>query len=270
MAMSLAAAHIIFASEWLYFLTPATEPGVPAVPWRRLWAVTPYERLRLRSILDAVVAELYGLDINDFAWILRDCDHPIQNVCNKPFSRTLDPKGFWRVDKDKDPELRHTVLSLVAFHELKRIGLDAFLAQNDGEGWMLPEKLRLADYGLGHDDRAKEHQPVASRLGDRFLPWQLEQGVDESWEECRRHAETIERILGLGRAAETTPKAQPITGAPAGTDTATTNGELAKEAAQPDRVVTTAGQGLLFGTEGAPKNLFGEIDEKGPRRKRRK
>ncbi len=60
---------------------------------------------------------------------------------------------------------------------------------------MLPETLRLADYGLGHDDRAKEHQPVASRLGPRFYDWQLEQDVDESWEECRRHAELIRRIV---------------------------------------------------------------------------
>jgi hypothetical protein len=93
------------------------------------------------------------------------------------------------------PELRHTVLSLVAFHELKRMGLDAFLALNDGDGWMLPETLRLADYGLGHDERAKQPQPVASALGERFLAWQLEQGVEESWEECRRHAELISRIV---------------------------------------------------------------------------
>jgi hypothetical protein len=74
-------------------------------------------------------------------------------------------------------------------------GLDAFLAQNDGEGWMIPETLRLADYGLGHDDRAKEHQPVASRLGPRFLPWQLELSPEESWEECERHAALIRQIL---------------------------------------------------------------------------
>jgi hypothetical protein len=66
---------------------------------------------------------------------------------------------------------------------------------NDGDGWMLPETLRLADYGLGHDDRAKEPQPVASRLGPRFYDWQLEQGVEESWEECERHAEILDRIL---------------------------------------------------------------------------
>ena len=60
---------------------------------------------------------------------------------------------------------------------------------------MIPEALRLADYDLGHDDRAQEHQPVASRLGPRFYDWQLEQGADESWEECRRHAELINRIV---------------------------------------------------------------------------
>ena len=53
---------------------------------------------------------------------------------------------------------------------------------------MLPETLRLADLGLGHDDRAREPQPVASRLGERFLPWQLSQSVEESWAECEMHA----------------------------------------------------------------------------------
>jgi hypothetical protein len=60
---------------------------------------------------------------------------------------------------------------------------------------MLPETLRLADYGLGHDDRAKEYQPVASALGPRFYPWQLEQSVEESWEECERHAEILAKLL---------------------------------------------------------------------------
>lgn len=64
-------------------------------------------------------------------------------------------------------------------------GIRDFLAQNDGEGWLLPETLRLADYGLGHDDRAQHHQPVASRLGPRFYDWQLAQDADEAL--CERH-----------------------------------------------------------------------------------
>ena len=69
---------------------------------------------------------------------------------------------------------------------------------NDGNGWMLPEKLRLADYSLGHDDRARERQPVASILGPRFLPWQCDQTAKESWHECELHADLIGRILGAG------------------------------------------------------------------------
>jgi hypothetical protein len=108
-----------------------------------------------------------------------------------------DPKGFWRVERDIDPDLRHAVLTLVAFEQLRKLGLAAFIEQNGGEGWMPPERLRLADYGLGHDDRAKERQPVASRLGPRFYDWQLSQSVEESWEECERHAELIRQIVPL-------------------------------------------------------------------------
>jgi hypothetical protein len=164
----------------------------------------------LRSVLDAAMAALLGLEEQDFLWVLRDCDHPIDRVCDKRFARSLDPKGFWRVDKEKAPELRHPVLSLVAFRELKTLGLEPFLALNDGDGWHLPDTLRLADYGLGHDARANEHQPVAAALGERFLPWQLGEDVAASWEECRRHAELIQRIVPASReaavAASNTPK----------------------------------------------------------------
>jgi hypothetical protein len=101
----------------------------------------------------------------------------------------------------KPPELRHTVLSLVAFHDLQKMieahggdrdkGIEAFRNQNNGEGWMLPGTLRLADYGLGHDDRALEPQPVASVLGPRFYDWHLAQTPEESWAECKRLAEEL-------------------------------------------------------------------------------
>ena len=56
---------------------------------------------------------------------------------------------------------------------------------------MIPETVRLADYGLGHDDRAKEHQPVRERFGPRFYDWQLEQDPEESWRECQLHARNL-------------------------------------------------------------------------------
>jgi len=162
--------------------------------WKANWIATPAEVLRARCVLDAISASAFTLVVEDLVQILLGCDRPIGDVQG-------DPKGFWRVDKDKDPELRHTVLTLIAFHGLEAqirehdgdrdAGIAAFLAQNHGDGWLLPETLRLADYGLGHDDRAQHHQPVASRLGPRFYDWQLTQTAEESWRECHLHARNL-------------------------------------------------------------------------------
>ena len=165
-------------------------------------ALYPGERVRLRSIIDAVSCATYGCDRADLRHILRDSDLPASDVRPRSHkSISLDPRGFWRVDRDKHPELRHTVLTLVAFHDLeskiwaadgdREKGINTFLAQNHGEGWMLPETLRLADYGLGHDDRARHPQPVASRLGPRFYDWQLAQSAEESSCECHLHARNL-------------------------------------------------------------------------------
>jgi hypothetical protein len=163
---------------------------------------------------------------DDFAWILRDCDHPADQLRDKAFCRTLDPKGFWRIDKDKDPELRHTVLSVVAFDALQRHiaaagdrgkGIAAFCDQNDGDGWMLPETACLADRGLtrtvhagDYDERARTPQPVRVRMGERFPDWQLAQPPEESWAECVRHAKALLEGMPAPAAHPTTqPKAAP-------------------------------------------------------------
>lgn len=150
------------------------------------------------------MSALAQLGVEDLQHLLQECDHAVAS--DKSGMRAT---GFWRTDKDKDPELRHTVLTLVAFHDLRQKiaacdgdrdrGIESFLTQNDGEGWLLPETLRLADYGLGHDDRAQEHQPVASRLGPRFYDWQLAQSPEDSWRECRLHARNL---LGGGGAPQ--------------------------------------------------------------------
>jgi hypothetical protein len=53
-----------------------------------------------------------------------------------------------------------------------------------------------------HDRRAKEAQPVAPPLGPRLLQWQLEQTAKDSWDECERHAERLEALLGRPFAAD--------------------------------------------------------------------
>ena len=201
--------------ENVSLLTAAGEQFAPLWLWmgqtsayRRQWALAHHERLRLRCMLDAVVAELYGLEWDDLSWILRECDYPADRVQDNAFTRTLDPKGFWRVDKDRDPELRHTVLTMAAFRELKELissqgdrqkGIEAFYAMNGGEGWMLPETLRLADLGLGHDERSEKAQLVRAKLGERFLPWQSEITPEESWKECHLHARNILGADGYDR-----------------------------------------------------------------------
>ena len=160
-------------------------------------AMTDHERLRIRIVLDVLVAATFGLGLRELQYVLHDCDFPRQEIAGAQLSS----KGFWRVDKKTDPELRHTVLTLIAFQDLEskiqaaggdiESGIKAFLAQNRDEGWMLPESIRLADYGLGHDERAQHPQPVASRLGPRFYDWQLVQSADESWRECHLHARNL-------------------------------------------------------------------------------
>ena len=157
----------IFADKWILLKSKYEE--LEYNNWYSLWALSDYERLRLRCILDAVVAEMYGLDYEDLAWILKNDE--------------TDPKGFWRVDKDKPINMRHTTLTLVAFKRLKEVGIEEFLK----EDWQLPKD-------------------VADAMGPRFLDWQLEKSIEESWEECEQHAraflgdEEYEKFIeGLGQ-----------------------------------------------------------------------
>ena len=152
-------------------------------------AVTTHERLRVKVIIDVLVTVLFGLGHDELRHILRQCDLP----ADQRRGHELAPKGFWRIDKTKKPELRQTVLTLVAYQELEEMidanggdrigGLQRWLSQNAGEGWLIPETVRLADYGLGHDERARHSQPVASRLGPRYYDWQLAQTSEEAWRE---------------------------------------------------------------------------------------
>lgn len=144
-----------FAPQWLEL--QKTYPELGERHWRKLWAITRHERLRLRCIIDAVIAELYGLEYDDFAWILRP-DH--DNL-----------KGFWRVDQREPEDLRHTTLALEAFRRLKEVGLEAFCR----EDWQFSV-------------------PVAAQLGPRFTPWQEQCSVEESWEECEMHAQRMKEL----------------------------------------------------------------------------
>ncbi len=202
LVLALACGGPQFAREWMQLCGPGP------TPWRKLWAVTPHERLRLRCMIDAIVASLFGLEKADFAWILKDCDHPCPRLAHQAFCRQLDPKGFWRIDRDKPAVLRQSVLSLAAFEALEACiqrasgqrdqGIARFCAQNHGEGWMIPEHLSLSCLGLQRTqdprhgtETPSRKEPVRARLGPRFFEWQLEQTAEQSWTECTHHAELL-------------------------------------------------------------------------------
>jgi hypothetical protein len=95
--------HRRFAPEWLQL--KAQFPELSTREWKHWWAVTEADRLRLRVEIDALCADLYGLDPDDFDWIVRD--------------DPTDPKGFWRVDKELPFRERLTGLAAAAFRALK-------------------------------------------------------------------------------------------------------------------------------------------------------
>jgi len=95
--------HRRFVPEWLKLKNEF--PELASYEWKHWWAVMEADRLRLRVEIDALCAELYGLEPDDFDWIVR----------NDP----TDPKGFWRVDKELPYEQRLTGLAAHAFRALK-------------------------------------------------------------------------------------------------------------------------------------------------------
>jgi hypothetical protein len=100
-------------------------------------------------------------------------------------------KGFWRIDRDKEPELRASVLFGIAASVSGATSIERQPEQD--EAALPPEAVVLREIGFGHDDRARTPQPVASRLGARLYDWQIVQGADESWRECDLHAENLRK-----------------------------------------------------------------------------
>jgi hypothetical protein len=171
-------------------LSLAHQDLFPSEQLHQPMALTSHERLRLRCMIDALNAVAAGVTAKDFRWILRDCDHPVTKSTDRKFTRELFGKGFWRIDKERPPELRHTVLTFIALDDLEAkiherggdrcAGIVAFLGQNDGDGWLLPETVRIADYAMGYDERAQHEHPVAGQYGPRFYDWQLSSSVSDS------------------------------------------------------------------------------------------
>jgi hypothetical protein len=118
------------------------------------WLISPSSRAQARAELDARVALLYGLDESDLAYILSDCDHPADKLSQKAFARGLDPRGFWRVDKELLPEERHTVRTLRAFKAIKEGSYGQSATENFDRAEAADKPMVTAEQALIRDHRA--------------------------------------------------------------------------------------------------------------------
>ncbi|OLS15037.1 MAG: Uncharacterized protein RBG13Loki_1355 [Promethearchaeota archaeon CR_4] len=122
--------HPRFAPAWISL--KQAFPILMKKQWKEWWAISDLHRISLTCRLNSVIAHLFGLDLQDFSYILRDDP---QN-----------PKGFWRVDKTLQHDLRHPVLTLRAFSRLNEVGIREFIK----EDWEIPEPAR--DFYGSHTD----------------------------------------------------------------------------------------------------------------------
>jgi hypothetical protein len=215
--------HEAFAAPWLELLEAC--PSLGDQEWTKLWAIDIASRLELRAISDAIVAHLYGLNEDQFRWVLRNCDFPKEKLAAVAFRATLPAKGFWRTGVGSaehpwrqawkcEPEFRLPNLALVAFIELDRLkrtlhgdiaaAVAAFAPVNGHGGWQLPERVRLRDFGLGQASREDDVQELRPYLCREFA---VDRPSERSWEDCRQIAGGLEHLWkseGQDAAAPTT------------------------------------------------------------------
>ena len=135
--------HPRFAPAWMSL--KQAFPILEKKQWKEWWAVSDLQRLSLTCSINAVIAHLFGLDLQDLNYILRDDPE--------------NPKGFWRVDKNLQHDLRHPVLTLQAFSRLNEVGIADFIKTE----WEVPE-------------------PARTFYGSRTIDWNPDDGG--TWEHC--------------------------------------------------------------------------------------
>lgn len=67
---------------------------------------TAVDRADRRVRLELAVAQAFGLTADDLDHLLAGCDHPIAALADRRFTRRLDPRGFWRIDRTAPPARR--------------------------------------------------------------------------------------------------------------------------------------------------------------------
>ena len=225
--------HRRFSPEWLCFQNHAL--WLKQHEWKHGWAVTEADRLRLRVEIDALCADLYGLDPDDFEWIVRD--------------DASDPKGFWRVDKQLPYRERLTGLAAAAFRAIKegRWSAESTADLSNDEFFDL---LGIPELSNAEAAKAKGLPGPLILKRDGCHVWNPENFPEDdprhgwTWDHCWQHAVTL---LGSEDAVQEYIEGKPD---------------------EPEEEPEHTGPRDLFGAP-IPTALFGnEIRPKGKKRKR--
>ena len=102
LALSLNCSSQVASPTWIH----SVQSKEAREAWKGLWSITESARIRQRVVSDVAIAYLQGLEADDIRSVLSSCEHAAANG---------EARGFWRVDKEKPPELRRTILAVVAF-----------------------------------------------------------------------------------------------------------------------------------------------------------
>ena len=167
--------------------------------WRGRWRVTDAARAQARAEFDAALFGLYGMSEVDASHVLEGCGHRAGTEGTRP------SKGFWRIDKDRDPELRHTVLTLVAFQTSKsryvpvvataRRASRHSSARTTAKVGCSPRRCVSSIMALVTTTGRSRPSPSLAAWVRASTTGKLAQSTEESWRECHLHARNL---LGEG------------------------------------------------------------------------
>ena len=130
--------HVRYAAQWLELSEMNSKKGTAKSEEKsegksekksderyHLFATSKLERLHIRSMLDALIADAFKLTYDEYAWILRGCDR--QASPDKKAAAAAHAKGFWRDGKSVQPSMRLPVLALEAYRTLLDEGRESFM-----------------------------------------------------------------------------------------------------------------------------------------------
>lgn len=122
--------HIRFARLWSELTAPNLHSKSSSSSVKLYFPQTAYQRLKIRAVIDALVADAYQLTDEELHWILRDCH---RTPGDKSTKTTLPAKGFWRSEKSAPVGNRLPNMVLNCFQNLRLHGRENFVERNLSE-----------------------------------------------------------------------------------------------------------------------------------------